>query len=239
MNSIRVMILDDHPILRMGLRCCLEKAGDIIVVEEMAIVKQAPMAVMKLFPDVLLMGIKPPGRRGFEMVRQIKRQKSPKILVLSTYNNRMLVQKLLSLGVDGIITKADPPEQIVEAVRGLASGQSGWFSREVLEKMSDLVGGGLAYDVGNLSWRELEVLEALVEGKTNREIAVLLNISDKTVEKHLENVYFKLDVSSRVEAAVMAVKDGLVIVRPGKKTNLFESRDDEPIFDNALTRNSI
>lgn len=217
MKTIRVLILDDHPIMRMGLRCCLEQAGDICVVKEMRIGKEALNIVRELLPEVVLIGIKPPGRRGFELVRQIKEEKSSRVLVLSANNNRMLLQKLLFLEVDGIITKADPAEHIVEAVRGLASGQSGWFSRDVLEKMSDLLHGERNKGVGILSWRELEVLEAVAESKTNREISQLLTISEKTVEKHLENIYFKLDVSSRVEAAVMAVRDGLVLKKTAKK----------------------
>jgi DNA-binding NarL/FixJ family response regulator len=222
MKPIRVMILDDHPILRMGLRCCLEQAGDMSVVRDMEISKEVLGWIRDLTPDVILIGIKPPGRRGFELVRQIKRNSPSKTLVLTTNNNRMLVQKMLMLGVEGIITKADPAEMIVEAVRGLAHGELGWFSRDILARMSDLIQDGKKGDLRVLSWRELEVLEAVVDSKTNKEISILLKISEKTVEKHLENIYFKLDVSSRVEAAVMAVTDGLVNKQVDKKAKLIK-----------------
>jgi two-component system, NarL family, invasion response regulator UvrY len=221
LNLIRVLIIDDHPIIRMGLRCCLERGGDINVVGEMGIVKEALGSVRDLLPDVILIGVKPPGRRGFELVRQIKRQYPLKIVVLSANNNRMLIQKMLSIGVEGIITKVDPPELIVKAIREVAHGQSGWFSREVMDRMSDLMQAEGKGSLGILTWRELEVLEAVVESKTNREISQLMNISEKTVEKHLEHIYYKLDVTSRVEAAVMAVRDRLVLKKPGKKAQLF------------------
>jgi DNA-binding NarL/FixJ family response regulator len=224
------VILDDHPIIRLGLRCCLEQADGIHVIGENNICKAALKVIAEHCPDVLLIGVKPPGRRGFELVRQVRRiQNPPRILILGATNNRMLVQKMLFLGVDGYLTKADPTPLILEAVRGLGKGESGWFSRQVLEKMSDLFQGG-GSKLGILSWRELEVLEAVVESKTNREIAVILNISEKTVEKHVENIYFKLDVSSRVEAAVLAIKEGLVTVSQGNKSSSLVNRENESLI---------
>jgi two-component system, NarL family, response regulator len=230
LNVIKVVILDDHPILRMGLRCCLEQTGDISVVGEENIGKNAFNLVAEYNPDVLLIGVKPPGRRGFELVRRVKKiKKPPRILILGSNSNRVLIKKMLFLGVDGYMIKADPAVSILEAVRGLARGKTGWFSRQVLEKMSDLIQGE-GNEIGVLSWREMEVLEAVVESKTNREIAVVLNISEKTVEKHLENIFFKLDVTSRVEAAVLALKEGLVAVPSGEKSKLLINKDGEPLF---------
>jgi DNA-binding NarL/FixJ family response regulator len=128
---------------------------------------------------------------------------------LSTYNNKQYIFGLLSIGASGYLTKEEVPETIVEAVCGVAQGEQGWVSRKVAATMSAWANEDISSGL-ELTDRELQVLRGVVAGKTNQEIGLDLGISQKTVEKHLELVYSKMKVASRVEAAVMAVRQGIV-----------------------------
>ena len=123
-------------------------------------------------------------------------------------DDKEYIRGVLSSGAAGYLTKEEAPQTIVEAVRGVARGENGWVSRQVAAQMATWTQGESEQTV--LTDREKEVLTLVVEGKTNNEIGFILGISEKTVEKHLEGVYTKLGAVSRVEAAVRAVRDGLV-----------------------------
>ena len=147
---------------------------------------------------------------GVDVAKQLKAARSRvRVLALSAYDDGQYVRNLLANGAAGYITKEEAPEMIIEAVRGVARGEEGWLSRRAVARMSawtrdsDLVGS-------ELSTREMDVLRLLVAGKTNQEIGHLLKISEKTVEKHVGAIFNKLDVASRVEAAVQAVQRGMV-----------------------------
>jgi DNA-binding NarL/FixJ family response regulator len=143
---------------------------------------------------------------GIDVIRQLNEQKiSVRILGLSSYDDREFISQLLALGASGYLLKDEIPEQIIEAIRGVARGETGWVSRKVAAKLSQI----LQKDqdgVADLTRRELDVLRLVVEAKTNGEIGVMLGISEKTVEKHLDTIFRKLGVASRVEAAVLAVR---------------------------------
>jgi DNA-binding NarL/FixJ family response regulator len=207
--SIRVVLVDDHPITRAGIKRFLDRAVDIEVVGEASTGEQALELVEQLSPDVLLLDMELPDLKGVTVAKRLKEGGSPvHILALSTYNNKQYIFGLLSIGAAGYLTKEEVPETIVEAVRGVARGEQGWVSRKVAAVMSTWaqVDGSQPSD---LTDRELQVLHGVVEGKTNQEIGLDLGISQKTVEKHLESVYSKMNVASRVEAAVMAVRQGM------------------------------
>ncbi|MEJ2448015.1 MAG: response regulator transcription factor [Anaerolineales bacterium] len=131
-----------------------------------------------------------------------------KILVLSSYSDRQYIRELLSNGASGYLIKDEVPQNILNAIRGVSQGEDGWVSREVAAKLGEMT--SREDDDQELTPREIEVLSLVVDGQTNREIAFNLEISEKTVEKHLHNVFKKLAVSSRVEAAVLAVEEGLL-----------------------------
>ena len=122
---------------------------------------------------------------------------------------RRLVLSLLAAGAAGYLTKDEVPETIIDAVRGVSRGEQGWVSRRVAAKMAAWTHSRES-GKGALTNREMEVLKCVVDGKTNQEIGATLGISEKTVEKHLEAIFRKLGVASRVEAAVLAVKEGIV-----------------------------
>ena len=207
MEKIRVMLADDHPVTRAGVRKFLSKASDIEVIAEADNGIQALEMAKKLEPDVLLLDIELPGIKGLEIARELQALHSPiKILVLSSYDDKQFIFGLLGNGASGYLTKEEIPETIVEAVRGVARGEKGWVSRRVAAIMS----AWTQMDENsskNLTPREFDVLKWVVKGKTNQEIGVELGISQKTVEKHLESVFAKLKVTSRVEAAVLAVQE--------------------------------
>ena len=207
MDKIRVMLADDHPIARAGIRKFLNKATDIDVIAEADNGTETLQLAKTLVPDVLLLDIELPGVRGLEIAKELQSINSPvKILVLSTYDDKQFIFGLLGNGAAGYLTKEEVPETIVEAVRGVARGEKGWVSRRVAAIMSAWTHTD---DISskNLTPRELDVLKWVVKGKTNQEIGMELGISQKTVEKHLESVFSKLKVTSRVEAAVLAVQE--------------------------------
>ncbi len=210
MTNIRVVLADDHPIVRAGIRNLLEKASDIEVVGEAHDGIEALRLVKMLTPDVLLLDMEMPGLTGVDVAHQLKDAELPThILALSAYDDKQYIMGLLSSGAAGYLTKEEVPEAIVEAVRGVSRGEEGWVSRRVAAQMASWTRhDNTAKSL--LTERETEALRLVVAGKTNLEIGAALGISEKTVEKHLESVFSKLGVASRVEAAVRAVREGWV-----------------------------
>lgn len=208
MTKIRVILADDHPIVREGIRSLLERAVDIRVVAEANNGADVLALVKEHNADVLILDIEMPGISGVEVAQSIKEQNLPiKILALSAHDNERYIYKVLMSGVSGYLMKEEAADMILEAVRGIASGQEGWISRQVSAQLSKHV-----RDVESkvLTPRENEVLCLIVDGKSNHEIARLLKISESTVEKHISSVLLKLNVASRVEAAVHAVREGWI-----------------------------
>lgn len=210
MPDIRVLIADDHPIVCKGIHNLLEPAVGITVVGEAHSGAEALELIRSLRPDVVLLDVELTDMSGIDVIKQLNdAQISVRILGLSSYDDREFISQLLSLGASGYLLKDEIPEQIIEAVRGVARGETGWVSRKVAAKLSQI----LQKDqdgVADLTRREMDVLRLVVEAKTNGEIGMLLGISEKTVEKHLDTIFRKLGVASRVEAAVLAVRTDLL-----------------------------
>jgi DNA-binding NarL/FixJ family response regulator len=209
MASIRVLLADDHPVTREGIRNFLDKAAGIEVVGEASNGTETLRLVEELNPDVLLLDMEMPDIKGVDVANQLHTTGCPvRILALSAYDDKQFILELLSSGASGYLIKEEVPETIVEAVRGVARGEQGWVSRRVAARMA----AWTQQQSGQieLTPRETEVLRLVAAGKTNQEVGLELDISDKTVEKHLEGVFGKLGVASRVEAAVWAVRSGLV-----------------------------
>jgi DNA-binding NarL/FixJ family response regulator len=208
-SAIRVVLAEDHPVTRRGLRDLLDKSVDVEIVGEASDGREALRLIEELDPDVLLLDMEMPGLKGVEVAQKLQGAgSSVRILALSAYDDKEYIRGVLSSGAAGYLTKEEAPQTIVEAVRGVARGENGWVSRQVAAQMATWTQGESEQTV--LTDREKEVLTLVVEGKTNNEIGFILGISEKTVEKHLEGVYTKLGAVSRVEAAVRAVRDGLV-----------------------------
>lgn len=210
MPDIRVLIADDHPVVCKGIRNLLDPAPGIKVVGEASSGLQALEMIDEMKPDVVLLDIEFPDISGVEVIRKISESGSKvKILGLSTYDDQQYISQLLALGASGYLMKEEVPETIIEAVRGVARGETGWVSRRVAAKLSQILqdedGSGKDFTP-----REMDVLRLVVDGKTNAEIGLTLGISEKTVEKHLDAIFRKMGVASRVEAAVKAIRDNVV-----------------------------
>lgn len=207
--TIRVLLAEDHPVVRSGIRNILDSTRDIEVVAEAENGQEAYRLILEHDPDVLLLDMELPVLDGVELTQKLADEKRKiKILVLSSYSDRGYITEMFSLGVSGYLIKDEVPRNILNAVRGVFRGEEGWVSREVAALLGRI--STLESDREDLTPREKEVLGLVVDGQTNREIAFNLDISEKTVEKHLHNVYKKLDVSSRVEAAVLAVEEKIL-----------------------------
>ncbi len=209
MDDITVIIADDHPVVCKGIHELLQAAAGITVLGEANSGNKALQLVESLHPDVLILDIEMPDISGVEVVNRIVQKSLPvKVLGLSSYDDRQYISQLLSMGASGYLIKDEMPENIVEAVRGVARGEKGWVSRKVAAILGNILEG--KEDSNDLTPRELDVLRLVAQGKTNGEIGLALGISEKTVEKHLDMIFRKMGAVSRVEAAVKAVREHLV-----------------------------
>ncbi len=211
MSDIHVLIVDDHPVVCKGIRNLLEPAVGIKVAGEAHTGAEALQMIKAVRPDVVLLDMRLPDMTGVEIIKEIYAMGShTRVLGLSSYNDREFISQLLNQGASGYLLKDEVPEQILEAIRGVAHGESGWVSRKVAAMLSQIILREKEGGSSDLTPRELDVLGMVVNGKTNDQIGVSLGISVKTVENHLHTIFRKMGVVSRVEAAVMAVRESLV-----------------------------
>lgn len=201
-ERIRVVLVDDHPVVRQGTKTLLEQAGDIEVVGVTGEGLAACRMVAELHPDVLALDVRLPDISGVEVARRV-RATSPgvAVLVLTGYEDVGYRRALVNLGVKGYLHKTASGEQILAAIRALARGESA-LACEGAPKEEPIEGEGLTP-------REREVLELLVAGRRNQEIAEAMTLSLKTVEFHISNLLQKLGARSRAEAIRNAVAQGL------------------------------
>lgn len=212
-EPIRVLVVDDHALHRDGTRQILDQQPDLTVVGDAESGEAALALVNQLKPAVVLMDIRLPGMNGIEATRRI-RQRHPdtNVLVVTAYDDGEYVRGALEAGAAGYLSKTAPGRELVEAVRAVAAGtivlQPGLLGRLLT---------GRAAAAAGLTDRELAVLRLLADGLHNKQIAMRLGISARTVERHCDNIYAKLGVGSRTEAAVRAISAGLVRVADGQR----------------------
>jgi len=213
-DSIRVLIVDDHAVARQGIRSVLEANGDIVVIGEAADGEEAAEQARQLHPDVVLMDLQMPRVGGMEGLRRIHaEQPELAVVVLTTFQTDAAMVEALGAGARGFLLKDTDPADLIAAVRAASRGEA-LLSSPVADRLAALATGQAgkgATTASGLNERELEVLHLLAQGARNKEIAAQLFITAKTVEYHLSNIFVKLGVSNRTEAVREAIERGLVL----------------------------
>jgi len=203
-GPVRVLIVDDHAIVREGLRTILETVDGFEVVGAAADGAEGRRAFEKLRPDVVLLDVHFPGESGLEILATI-RQLDPaaRVLMISTFDHDEDVVRALRLGARGYVLKDIAPRELLDAIRSVHEGRRS-IPVEIGDRLAERVG------LDELSAREQEVLQLLAEGRGNREIATSLGISEGTVKAHLNHVFGKLGAGDRTQAVLIALRRGLV-----------------------------
>ncbi|HJZ49284.1 MAG TPA: response regulator transcription factor [Roseiflexaceae bacterium] len=205
---IRVLVVDDHPVVRHGLIAILRYEQGIEVVGDAADGVEAVRLILEQRPDVVLLDLRLPRLSGIEVMQQTRREAPDvRFLVLTTYDTDEYIGPALAAGAQGYLLKDATPDELSRAVRALVQGGAALepgVAARLLERMSESERGD------DLSARELEVLRLLVEGASNKAIAARLNLSENTVKSHISHIFGKLNVQSRAEAVAVALQRGLV-----------------------------
>ena len=215
MSTIKILIADDHAVVREGTRQILEQEADLEVVAEAGDGEEAVRLAGSFKPDVAIIDIAMPKLDGIEATKQIKTlYPAMAVLILSAYDDDQFVFSLLEAGAAGYLLKSVRGRELVDAVRAVYAGESVLhpsIARKVLNRFVPVSGKPLKQEPSEvLTERELEVLKLATRGLSNQEIANELYLSLRTVQTHLSHVFNKLQVSSRTEAAVRALKEGWV-----------------------------
>jgi len=217
MPRIRVLIADDHAIVREGVRALLKLSDDIEVVGEAADGLEAIEAARALSPDVILMDIAMPGLGGLEATLEIRKENpGARILVLTQYEDREYIRRFLKAGVSGYVLKKAAGADLTAAIRAVHRGGlvlDPDVAREAMREGAASAGGGADADPYEaLTDREKQVLKLVAEGRSNKEVAELLDISVKTAMSHREHIMQKLDLHSRTELIRFALQKGVIRV---------------------------
>jgi len=207
---IRVLIADDHLVVREGLSAILEVAGDIEPVGEAADGAEAVQLAGELVPDVVLMDLRMPNMDGIEAIKQIKaRFPEIEIVILTTYDDDEYIVQGLRAGARGYLLKDTARQALFEAIRAAARGES-LLTAAVVDKVIAHLAEPKPARSAKLSTREQQVLALLAKGAANKEIALQLSISERTVKAHVTSIFNKLGVNSRAEAVAVAMRQGLL-----------------------------
>lgn len=212
MEAIKVMIADDHSLIREGLRQLLEFDGSIQVVGEAANGVECLDNLVKYDPEVLLLDINMPEKNGIDVLKKMKEDNSPvKVLILTVHNELEYLLNAVDIGVEGYIMKDSDSSELKKAIRAVRDGEN-YIQPSLIPALNNrLLNRDVDKDkVASLTNRELEVLVQVANGMFNKEIAMNLNISERTVKNHISNIFKKIDVSDRTQAAVFAIKNNII-----------------------------
>lgn len=212
MEKIRVMITDDHSLIREGLKQLLEFDGSIEVVGEASNGVECLEKLNECNPEVLLLDINMPEKNGIEVLKQMKEENFKiKVLILTVHNEMDYLMKAVDIGVDGYILKDSESSELKKAIRAVRDGENYIQPSLIPALNSQLLNRDTDKDkISFLTNRELEVLVQVANGMFNKEIATNLNISERTVKNHISNIFKKIDVSDRTQAAVFAIKNNII-----------------------------
>lgn len=210
--SIKVMITDDHVLMREGVRQLLEFDGSIEVIAEAADGIECLECLKTVKPDVLLLDINMPNKNGIEVLEIIKNNNMDvKVLILTVHNEVEYLLKAVDIGVDGYILKDSKSAELKKAINAIYHGES-YIQASLIPSLNYRL-ANRDFDkekIDSLTKRELEVLIQVANGMFNKEIAIILNISERTVKNHISNIFKKIEVNDRTQAAVFAIKNNLI-----------------------------
>ncbi len=207
-GRITVLIADDHPVVRQGLQVLLSVQDDIEVAGEAADGEQAVAMVAELDPDVILLDLKLPGGDGLAVLRQLREAgRRTRALVLTSAVDRNLVARAMQAGAAGFLYKDVDPDALVRALRSVHDGHTLLGPEAAGTLLNSAAAAPAVRGIGALTGREREVLAQIADGRSNREIARLLRVSEKTVKTHVSSVLAKLGVADRTQAALLAVRE--------------------------------
>lgn len=205
--SIRILHADDHPLVREGIRASLSTEPEFIVVGEACDGNEAQAMCLELQPDVLLLDLCMPGPLAEETIQLVKSScADTKIIILTAYDNEVYIRTLIEADISGYILKDEAVEVVIEAIQAVMQGRF-WFSQSIAEKLTDI-----HTSESVLTPREFEVLQLAGEGKSNTQIGEEMNITERTVRKHMENIMQKMQVNNRTEAVKTAIQRGWIKV---------------------------
>lgn len=214
MDPIRILLAEDHKIVREGTRQLLEQAPDLTVIGEAADGKEAVRLATELCPDVVVMDVRLPRLNGIQATKEIRDQHPDMpILILSAYDDDRYVFPLLEAGASGYLLKTTSGSELAQAIRTVRAGETALdphVAHKVVNRLTRQQHYRSPEMMEGLTEREIEVLQAVAQGKSNREIGEALFISPHTVQVHVRNIFGKLGVSSRIEAVAYAVRQGWI-----------------------------
>lgn len=216
MYRIKVLIADDHSLVRQGIKQILELEEDIVVVAQAPNGEEAVKLAVEYSPDVILMDINMPGMNGVQAIKEIKQKNlSSRIIVLTIHEDREYLFKTINMGAEGYVLKDSDSDVLIEAIRSVSKGQNYIqpnMTRELVKEFNRVTLNEKDRENGTgLTSRELEVLGLIAEGMLNKEIATKLCISEKTVKNHVSNIFKKLKVGDRTQAAIYAFKHNIKV----------------------------
>ncbi len=212
--AVKLMIADDHSMIREGLKQLLELEGEFEVIEEASDGEECLNKLKTIVPDVLLLDINLPKKNGLQVLEEIRKEKKKyKILMLTVHNEVEYLMKAVEAGANGYLLKDSESNELKKAINCIVNGQDyiqpaliPALNAKMIEKNSDAV------MLESLTKREIEVLKLLTVGMYNKEVAEKLSISERTVKNHISNIFKKINVTDRTQAAVFAIKNGLVTI---------------------------
>lgn len=215
-QPVRILIADDHPIFRDGLRRLLESEGEFRVIGEACDGAEAVQLAKQLLPEVLLLDLAMPRRTGIEALRELVSNVSPvRVILLTAAAEKEQIVQALQLGARGVVLKDSATQILLKSIHAVMNGQY-WVGREsvtnLMQYLRTLMAPAVTYPQSNkyrLTPRELEIVSAVVAGYANKEIAQHFKISEDTVKHHLSNIFDKIGVSTRLELALFAVNQSL------------------------------
>lgn len=210
--AIKVMLADDHSLIREGIKQLLEFDGSIEVIAQAADGLECLSVLSSVSPDVLLLDINMPNMNGLDVLSELKRKRNKmKILILTVHNEVEYLMKAMDMNVDGYILKDSGSAELREAIQKVYSGEQYIESSMIPALNSRVINRDIDKEkIESLTKREVEILKQIAGGRFNKEIADSLDITERTVKNHISNLFKKIDVNDRTQAAVFAIRNNLV-----------------------------